>query len=69
LGLLIIEDVVEIGVFGYVCGEFGDTFATIRHTMAQSSSKLLNHKTFNVGLVLYITTVRVSYYSTESDGN
>jgi hypothetical protein len=30
---------------------------------------ILNHKTFYVGLVLYITTVRVSYYSTESDGN
>jgi hypothetical protein len=30
---------------------------------------ILNQKTFYVGLVLYITTVRVSYYSTESDGN
>jgi hypothetical protein len=42
------EHVVEIGVFGYVCGEFGDTFATVRrpktptiicNTMAKSSSK------------------------------
>jgi hypothetical protein len=28
LSWLMIEDVVKIGVFGYVCSEFGDTFAT-----------------------------------------
>jgi hypothetical protein len=38
------ENVVEFGVFGNVCGEFGDTFAAVRvdrhiNTMAKSSSK------------------------------
>jgi hypothetical protein len=37
-------NVVEIGVLGYVCGEFGDTFAAVVrghhiNTMAKSSSK------------------------------
>jgi hypothetical protein len=50
LSWLILENVVEIGVFGYVpvCNEFGDTFATVRfdpktptiiNVMAKSSSK------------------------------
>jgi hypothetical protein len=45
LSWLIIENVVEFGVLGYVCSEFGDTFAAVRvdrhiNTMAKSSSKL-----------------------------
>jgi hypothetical protein len=41
---LIVENVVEIGVLGYVCCGFGNTFAAVgfdRHinTMAKSSSK------------------------------
>jgi hypothetical protein len=36
--LLIIEDVVEIGVLGYVCGELGDTFATVRRIDPQNTN-------------------------------
>jgi hypothetical protein len=75
---LIIEYVFEIGVFGYVCGEFGDTFATPLFDRSWSSHQhhgeiiiktILNYKTFYVRLVVYITMVRLSYCSSKSDRN
>jgi hypothetical protein len=58
------EHVVEIGVFGYVDGEFGDTFPTLFRPFCGHHGEIivktiLNHKTFYVWLVVYIVTVRM----------
>jgi hypothetical protein len=56
---LLLENVVEIGVFGYVpvCNEFGDTFATVRLTQNTNDHQrhgeiiiktILNNKIFYV---------------------